>query len=184
MRKGKNAILFYIRSILIIITVIFAIIPTYSCESQPQKYAETIKLYSRMYGVDPALVFAVCETESHFNPQAYSPMGAVGIMQIMPETGEWLATRLSFENYSNDELYNANTNIRFGTYYLSYLQTLFEEDWQVIASYNAGEGKVRDWLSEEGFTKEQIPIAETANYLAKVEKAIMRYRKKKYAAFD
>ena len=184
MRKGKNAILFYIRSIFIIIAVIFAIIPTYSCESQPQKYAETIKLYSRLYGVDPAIVFAVCETESHFNPQAYSPMGAVGIMQIMPETGRRIAGVLLIDDYQDENLYRPEVNIRFGAYYLSYLFSIFEEDWQVYAAYNAGEGAVKGWLEDKTFQKDAIPYDETAKYVFKVERAVRRYAKKNLLAFN
>lgn len=135
------------------------------------------------FGVEPALIFAVCEVESHFNPRALSPTGAVGIMQIMPSTGEWIASRLGVADYHEEDLYDPTVNVRFGTYYLSYLGNLFSEEWQIIAGYNAGEGAVRSWI-EGGLTEADVPYMETSSYLRKVKRALSYYRHKKIAAFD
>ena len=184
MRNGENSILFHIKVFFILITLVFIIIPTNSCDSTAGKYADSILSYSTCYGVEPALCFAIAETESHFNPQAKSAAGAIGIMQIMPKTAEWIAEQLDFEKYVIEDLYDVEVNLRFGIWYLSYLSVLFSSQWEVIAAYNAGEGKVKSWIEEEGVTRESIPFTETAEYVDKVERAIDRFRRKKYAAFD
>ena len=129
------------------------------------------------------MVFAVAEVESHFNPQAVSAVGAIGIMQIMPSTGEWIASVLCVPDYNVDDLFDPELNLRFGTFYLSYLFSVFSEEWQIIASYNAGEGVVRGWI-DENVTFDSIPYHETLDYVRKVKRALSRYRRKKYAAFD
>lgn len=184
MRKGKSPLLFYFRRNLIIITLFLLLFSTYSCDSTQKKYADTIRHYSLEYDLDPAVVFAVIETESHFNPVAISPVGAVGIMQIMPNTARWIASYLLLENYFDEYLLDPEINIRYGTRYLSYLFSVFDEMWQGIAAYNAGEGTVKGWLNQGGITRETIPIAETATYVDRVERALSRYRSKKYASFD
>ena len=184
MPNRKSVILFYFKAIIVIIVAIFSVIPIYSCDIGARKYADIIQRYSREYEVDPELVFAVIETESHYNPRAVSPVGALGIMQIMPQTGSWIATCLSIENYNEELLFDPEVNIRFGTWYLSYLTSVFDENWQIVCAYNAGEGCVKRWIEDEGVTRESIPIAETAEYLAKVERAQSYYRRKKYASFN
>lgn len=105
-------------------------------------------------------------------------------MQLMPDTASWVAKCIPIENYKDEDLFVPETNVRIGVWYLSYLYGVFDESWQVFAAYNAGEGTVKDWISDENFKKEDIPYSETANYVTKVERALKRYGKKKFAAFD
>ena len=184
MSESKNPILFDFKSTFIIITLISALILSNSCNFAPKKYADTIRTYAGEYCLDPALIFSICEVESHFNPQAVSEKGAIGIMQIMPQTGEWIASSLGIKGFQKDDLLKAKINIRFGCWYLSYLMTCFSEYWQWIAAYNAGEGTVRGWLDAGIDKADLIPISETASYVKSVENAISRYHRKKYAAFD
>ena len=148
---------------------------TFSCCFSSKRYAKSICEYAAEYGVLPALVFAICETESHFDPRAVSPVGAVGLMQIMPSTGEWIASRLGID-YESDMLFDPLLNLRFGTFYLSYLSASFSEKWQVVAAYNAGEGVVRGWI-EEGITETTIPYRETFVYVRRVNRVLARYEK-------
>ena len=134
--------------------------------------------------VDPLLILSICETESHFNPRAVSSVGAIGIMQIMPETGRWIAGVLDYNDYNEECLYDPDVNIRFGAYYLSYLELRFSDRVAVIAAYNAGEGAVREWLSNENFSFDEIPFVETREYVEKVESVYRRYEKKKVFAFN
>ena len=120
----------------------------------------------------------MCETESHFNSRAKSSAGAVGIMQIMPDTAKWIALSIGIADFDTDDLYDPNVNIRFGVWYLSYLYSVFAESWQVFAAYNAGETVVKDWVKQGISKKEDIPYAETASYVEKIERSIGRYRKK------
>ena len=148
-----------------------------------KRYADDVSASASEFQVDPSLIFAICETESHFNPQAKSSAGAIGIMQIMPETGKWIAENLSFSDYREEVLSDPSINIRFGAYYLAYLSSLFSEFWQVIAAYNAGEGAVSLWI-EKGISEESIPFPETKRYVAKVKRAFARYQEKISLLFD
>ena len=146
----------------------------------PKKYASIIDRYASEFGVDETEIFAIIETESKFNKDAKSSAGAIGLMQIMPDTGRWIATTLGIE-FEINELFDPNVNVRFGAFYLSYLHGKFSEDWVVYASYNAGEGVVSRWV-EENIKKDEIPYAETKNYVQKVFKAKKYFGSKKFAA--
>ena len=89
----------------------------------PLYYADTITAYADAQELDPALVAAVILCESSYDPKAESRLGARGLMQLMPDTAEWVAHKLGEDgaDYSFDNLYDPQTNIRFGTWYLGYL---------------------------------------------------------------
>ncbi len=176
--------MFYFRLIFISIIAIFIIISLYSCAFGANRYADLIEASALEFGVDEAVIYAVAEAESHFDPKAKSLAGAIGIMQLMPETAFWIAENLSFEGCEEDDLYSPEVSIRFGTWYLSYLFSVFDENWQVYAAYNAGEGTVKGWLKQKNFSKEDIPYPETKRYVRKVERAVKRYGKKKLLAFN
>ena len=112
--------------------------------------------------VDASLVMAVVKTESDFNPLALSPRGAVGLMQLMPETAEWIAKK---ENIVSRNLFDSETNLMLGTAYLKYLMERFGSETLAVIAYNAGEGNLKRWISEG---REEIPFAETRFYLKKV----------------
>lgn len=146
----------------------------------PHKYEELIERYSAEYGVDPDLIYAVIRTESSFDPDATSSVGASGLMQIMPETLSWLCYR-SGEDVAFESLHDPETSIRFGTYFLSLLQDEFGETETILAAYHAGRGKVNEWLSnpdysEDGRTLLQIPYRDTAHYVSKVSRAMQIYK--------
>lgn len=146
----------------------------------PLKYKNEIIEFSKKYDVDKFLVFAVVNVESKFNPTAKSSKGAMGLMQITPKTGEYISTLLDVKQGYNLE--DVNTNLEFGTYYLSYLAGKFEDVDTVICSYNAGEGRVNEWLKNESLSKDgkkldQIPYSETREYLKKIKKSLENYKK-------
>lgn len=135
----------------------------------PLEYKDYITRYSEEYELDPYLVCAVINAESSFNSDVESHKGAVGLMQIMPSTGEWVAGKIGIENYSEVILTDPETNIRIGCWYLHYLDGLFDgNDDYVIAAYNAGQGKVKEWIESDA-QLEDIPYPETKNYLEKVK---------------
>lgn len=156
----------------------------FSCDYGAKKYADEIRENAECFGVKPAVLFAVAETESGFDPQAKSLSGAIGIMQIMPKTGEWIASVLSVEGYSETLLYDPEINICFGAYYLSYLYSIFHSDWIVFAAYNAGETVVKAWLAVGIDSEEDIPYPETKRYVGKVKRAVSHYEGKKFLSFD
>ena len=151
-------------------------------EKYPLKYEETIVKYADQYDLDPYFVAAVINTESGFDAQAVSNAGAMGLMQVMPETGEWIAGKLGIDEFSRDMLLEPETNIEMGCWYLSFLQERFPSEEIVMAAYNAGHGKVQEWLSDpqysaDGKTLTSIPFKETDHYVKKVAKAYEEYKK-------
>ncbi|MBR2941916.1 MAG: lytic transglycosylase domain-containing protein, partial [Clostridia bacterium] len=151
----------------------------------PLRYAEYIRYYAAVQGIDPALVCAVILNESSFDPQAESYLGARGLMQLMEDTAGWIAHKLDEddETYSFDRLYDPETNIRFGTWYLSYLSRRFDGDpKKIICACHAGQGNVDAWLknpeySSDGVTLDIIPKENTAAYAGRVLKARDVYQK-------
>lgn len=142
-------------------------------------YTDIIKKYAAEYDVDPYLVAAIIKTESNWNSDAKSARGAIGLMQIMPETGSWIAGKLKIA-YSDSMLEDPDTNVMMGCWYLNFLVARFETD-SAIAAYNAGHGAVADWLDDEqyssdGKTLKVIPYAETEAYVEKVLKAYDKYQ--------
>jgi soluble lytic murein transglycosylase len=147
----------------------------------PLYYREIILDYSREYSVDPHLIAAIIYVESKYILNAESDKGALGLMQIMPKTGEWIAKQLIINDYSNSDLFNPETNIRFGSWYLSYLSKEFNADKHImISAYNAGIGKVKEWLDKEVWNGnigdvKNIPYGETRKYLKDVLKVYKIY---------
>ncbi len=143
----------------------------------PTKYAKFVKKYSKLYGVDENLVYAVISCESGFDPSAKSKKGAMGLMQLMPSTAMWCAEKLG-ENYSDEKLYEPEFNIKIGVYYLAYLHTVFSFADEVIMAYNAGEGNVKKWLQGDGEV-----FLETSVYLNKVKLSTRIYKLKSFFLF-
>lgn len=143
----------------------------------PQQYSEYVEEYAKEYGVDEALVYAVMRTESGFRAEVKSSVGAVGLMQIMPDTFEWLQTISDSQvEYTEDDLVNPQINIKYGTFYLDYLIDHYGgKEALAVAAYNGGIANVDSWLkdnrySTDGKTLENIPYSETAQYVQRVEK--------------
>lgn len=148
----------------------------------PFPYRDKVFAHAVENEVDPFLVAAVIRTESKFIPAARSPKGALGLMQMMPETGQWVAGQLGQEDFAADKLHDPELSIRFGTWYLASLKKEFKSnEILVLAAYNGGRGNVKQWMRqfgwEQGFRDiEQIPYKETREYVKKVLHARERYR--------
>lgn len=147
----------------------------------PLEYQPMIERYAQANQLDPMVVAALIRNESHFDPDALSKQGARGLMQIMPETGAWIAGQMQIP-YSDEQLWDPNYNIKLGSWYLNNLSHEFDGDLVLaLASYNAGRSNVRKWLDEDRWTGEhatlrQIPFAETRAYVAKVLRDVEVYR--------
>jgi soluble lytic murein transglycosylase len=141
----------------------------------PLRYKQYVYNYSVANNIDPYLVFAIMKAESSFNPKALSKKGARGLMQITERTGKWGAESLKIEGYSKDKLYDPETNIKIGCWYLSTLMKEFDNNIDlVIAAYNGGSGNVTGWLKDSNYSKtgtslDKIPFKETDAYLKKVK---------------
>ena len=150
----------------------------------PQEYKDFVDIYAYEYGVPEYVVYSVIKVESDFDSGVVSEAGAVGLMQLMPETFVWLTTE-NGENLNSATMYDPETNIKYGTYYLSKLYLQFGTWDEVYAAYNAGPTKVSEWLgdekySEDGKTLDSIPYKETDQYVKKVNKANEIYKKLYY----
>ncbi|MBQ2862818.1 MAG: lytic transglycosylase domain-containing protein [Clostridia bacterium] len=145
----------------------------------PLRYAEFVDDASESFGVPKKIIYAVIKTESDFDSTAQSSAGAIGLMQIAPATFEEISGKLG-DSYEKGMMYDPETNIRYGTYYLSYLYRYFE-DWDLVfAAYNAGMGNVSSWLDDTQYSDGQghlvnIPFAETSQYVKKINDAINKY---------
>ena len=113
---------------------------TEAANKYPLYYNELIVRYAEEYDLDPFLIAAVIKVESNYNPEVTSHMNAHGLMQILPETGRWVANRWG-EDFHEDRIMEPDYNIKIGTYYLSYLMDYFGEEQLVLAAYNGGPAK-------------------------------------------
>lgn len=147
----------------------------------PLKYRDVITRYSVEYEVDPYLTAAVIKVESGFSPKAISSKGAVGLMQLMPETAKWSADKMGIRDFETEQLKDPELNIKIGTWYLKTLQNEFGDDMTlVLAAYNGGRGNVAKWLKNDKLVdarEDGIPFDETREFVIKVKKAYMWYRK-------
>lgn len=150
----------------------------------PIKYNEIVTEYSELYSVDKALVYAVINCESRFDSNAVSKVGALGLMQITPETFQWLQTKDDGDEVlETEELYDPETNIKYGVLLLSLNLQEFGNTETALASYNAGRGVVTKWLSDpeistDSVTLNTVPYTETAEYIKKVMKNYSVYTKR------
>jgi transglycosylase, SLT family len=167
-------------AILLVLLVLFGLIYFVQDHAFPRTFAGEVGEYSFAYGVDANFVFAVIKQESNFDERAVSKKGAQGLMQIMPATEKYIAKKLGVSDY---DIFDPETNIRFGTWYISYLYYRFGSYQLAAVAYNAGEGTLRGWLSKysdhEG-NLTHIPYPETQKYVENVMKYYEQYRLKYY----
>ncbi|MBV5261649.1 tetratricopeptide repeat protein [Synechococcus moorigangaii CMS01] len=137
----------------------------------PFPYAEPIQRWAAENDLNPLLVVSLMRQESRFERNIESPVGAKGLMQVMPSTAEWIAQQTTGNTYALDE---PEDNIKLGTWYLRYTHQEYDDNSMLaIASYNAGPGNVAQWLQRYGLDDpdtfiEQIPFNETKNYVESV----------------
>ena len=118
----------------------------------PMEYTELIRSRAAAEGLEPAYVAAVILAESSYDPQAVSSVNAQGLMQIMPETGEWIAGKFD-ETYVEGCLFDPETNIRYGCWYLGYLLRRYDGDKTCsTAAYHSGQGTVDGWLKDPEYS--------------------------------
>lgn len=149
----------------------------------PRAWQEIVVPAAKASRIDEELVWSIMRAESHFRPEARSPVGATGLMQIMPFTGERIASQLLGQSgFRASDLQDPETNIRYGARYLQRLQEKSAGSLPLTAaSYNAGPHRVQAWLRGFGALRmdefiEHIPFVETRNYVKKVTRNFQIYR--------
>lgn len=161
-------------------------------EQYPLMYRDLITAIASEYNLAPSLIASVIMNESSFRPGAESSVGARGLMQIMPDTAEWIAHKLHMDNYRLDQLYEPDTNIRFGCWYLNYLGTLFNGDpLCVVCAYHAGQGEISSWLSNPSYSSDglslilnNLPEGPTKQYAGRVTRDYGIYKAKYFDQSD
>jgi soluble lytic murein transglycosylase len=176
--KIRMLIIFFIILALILICIVGYVVLK---KKFPLRYEDLIVRYAAEYDLAPSLVATVIWAESGYRPEVTSHRGAVGLMQIMPETGEWIAGKLGVSDYKEEQLKDPNTNIMFGCWYLSFLKERFlEDEVKILAAYNAGQDRVAEWEETWGEghlpDADDIPFEETKKYVGKIQKAKKLYQ--------
>lgn len=154
----------------------------YYHSAYPFNYKDDIVASAKRYNIKPEIVASVINAESGYDKDAFSRVGAIGLMQILPSTGEYIASTKN-ERFNQDMLWEASTNIEFGCCYIRYLFDKFSDPWTALAAYNAGEGTVKKWLknleySDDGVTLKYIPYEETRRYIEKIRTGEGVYKNK------
>lgn len=144
----------------------------------PRLYKEYIQIYSEEFSIDENLVYSIMKVESKFNKNAMSNKNAKGLMQISDITQKWAEEEL---NLGKIDIFDPETNIKIGCWYLNKLYKEFNDLDLVIAAYNGGSGNVNKWLNNENYSIDgkklyEIPFNETKNYLDKVKENYSIYK--------
>ncbi|MBQ3078764.1 MAG: lytic transglycosylase domain-containing protein [Clostridia bacterium] len=171
--------------IIALIAFVFILPGAYQRWRYPVRMEDEIRFHASRYNMPPELIAAFVATESSYNPRAVSDKGARGLMQIMPDTGGWIAGKLGEKSaYSPDLLFEAETSLRYGCWYVNFLLSRYDGCLiNTIAAYHAGQGKVDEWLknpeySDDGRVLKAVPESSpaTRNYVNKVKKAYDYYK--------
>ena len=166
--------------VVVVACIILAATPTTLARRTlyPVRHAQDIQTSAERHGVDPLLVAAVIKCEWNWDENARSSAGALGLMQVMPQTSAELARMglVDSGTYDPTNLLDPATNIEYGTAYLAFLQENLSSTDEVIAAYNAGMGKVEEWLAQPGELADNITYTETREYLRRVSEAYQGYR--------
>lgn len=173
-------------AMLLAVCIIIIILAHGPLEKQlyPRHYTEYIERYAKEYDVPENLIYAVIEIESGFRADAVSPVGAVGLMQLMPVTFEWLTEYQLRENLPSRKISDPETNIRYGVFYLRWLYDRYGHWTEACAAYNAGHGSMDMWLKDPSMTDGQgrlmtdtIPKGETRAYISKIKTTYETYQR-------
>ena len=148
----------------------------------PQRFTEYVEYYAGKYGIDPMILYAFIRTESNFDPNADSDAGARGLMQITEVTFDWIKMKIApTESLTFDDLYDPETNIRFGSYFVSYCLDRYTGHLATAAAaYHSGVGTVDGLLGQEaystdGVTLDHYPYPQMRLYVKKITESYQHY---------
>ncbi|MGB2951901.1 MAG: lytic transglycosylase domain-containing protein [Gaiellaceae bacterium] len=139
----------------------------------PLRYEQVVRGHARNYRLDPALLAAVIYQESKFRAGARSRTGAIGLMQLEPDTAKGIAIHTGGTRFRVSDLYNPEINVRYGAWYLRHLLDKYGDERTALAAYNGGQENVDHWLASH----RGIPFPETRHYVSGVENLKKLYRR-------
>jgi soluble lytic murein transglycosylase len=139
----------------------------------PLKYGSIVRGHARNYRLDPALLAAVIYQESKFRPTVKSTSGAIGLMQLLPNTAKGIAIHTGGTQFRVSDLYDPELNVRYGSWYLRHLLDKYGDERTALAAYNAGQENVDEWRRNG----QGIAFAETRSYVSRVEHLKTLYRR-------
>jgi soluble lytic murein transglycosylase len=134
----------------------------------PLEYDHIVRGHAEQYDLDATLLAAVIYRESEFDADARSSSGAIGLMQLLPDTAEGIAQLTGGTQFELDDLYDPEINVRYGSFYLRRLLRKYDDERLALAAYNAGQANVDDWIAEG---REEIPFPETREFVENVLEA-------------
>ncbi len=187
MKRYGKALLFLVlglvAAVLLALPLIRAGLHKLDLARYPQKYQELVEQYALENQVDPLVLYSVIRTESGFDPQAESNVGARGLMQITEETFWWIKSKIApKEDLDFEDLYDPETNIRFGSYYLAACLNRYENDLATAAAaYHSGWGTVDGLLEQEAYSADgavlhTFPYEQMKLYVYKITHAFQKYQ--------
>jgi soluble lytic murein transglycosylase len=139
----------------------------------PLRYEQIVRGHARNYHLDPALLAAVIYQESKFKADARSDSGAIGLMQLLPNTAQGIAVHTGGTRFRTSDLYDPEINVRYGAWYLRHLLEKYGDERIALAAYNAGQDNVDRWRADGG----GIRFSETRTYVDRVEDLTRIYRR-------
>lgn len=185
MTRNQNVNKFKLTALLLILAAILIIIIVNAVKLgvqtvYPRQYIDLVEENAEEFEIDKALLYAVIKTESGFDKNAVSSVGAMGLTQITPDTFQWLQTKTG-ESYEDEALFEPEISIYYGAYFLNMLLEEFDNTETALAAYHAGRGRVNEWLADprispDGVVLENIPYEDTAGYVKRVMKITERYK--------
>ena len=138
----------------------------------PLRYDQIVRGHARNYDLDPALLAAVIYQESKFKADARSSSGAIGLMQLLPDTAKGIALHTGGTQFRVADLYDPEINVRYGAWYLRHLLDKYGDERTALAAYNAGQDNVDRWRR----AGVGIQFSETRAYVERVEDLKKIYR--------
>ena len=130
----------------------------------PLEYEQILRVHGANHDLDPALLAAVVYVESRFDPNARSEAGALGLMQLLPETAKGIALRTGGDDFVVADLRDPEINVRYGSWYLGHMLERYGDTRLALAAYHAGQGNVDEWRR----TGAGIVFPETRDYVRRV----------------
>jgi len=178
--SGVNPVKYLIALLVVVLGVAGAAAWVYESEPDwylrtryPLEYAHIVRGHAKNHDLDPALLASVIYAESRFDPNARSDAGAVGLMQLLPETARGIALRTGGNRFVVADLRDPEINVRYGSWYLDHLLHRYSDTELALAAYHAGQGNVDSWR-REGLG---IAFSETRAYVDEVERVRRVYAK-------